>query len=132
MTTITTSNTLGIDLNPAFYTSPVVIGAGVTISNSNQYVVYRHTGATTFFTIQNDGTITGPRMFIAIGVYLAPGGSVTNAASGYIRGVKISDGAGTVVNDGNITETYTFTAGVDLHSGGSVTNGASEIGRAHV
>jgi hypothetical protein len=44
-------------------------------------------------------------MFIAIGVYLAPGGSVTNAATGYIRGVKISDGAGTVVNDGNITET---------------------------
>jgi len=44
MTTITANTTLGIDLNPAIYTSPVVIGAGVTISSSNfRYIVYRHT-----------------------------------------------------------------------------------------
>ena len=54
MTTITASTTLGIDLNPAFYTSPVVIGAGVIVSNTGYpYAVYRHSGATTFFAIEN-------------------------------------------------------------------------------
>ena len=85
MTTITASTTLGIDLNPAFYTSPVVIGAGVTVSNPGYpYAVYRHSGATTFFVIDNNGAITGG----TIGVYLAPGGSVTNAATASITGAK--------------------------------------------
>ena len=62
MTTITASTPLGIDLNPALYTSPVVIGSGVTVSNTGYpYTVYRHTGATTFFIIQNDGTILSSR-----------------------------------------------------------------------
>jgi hypothetical protein len=54
MTTITASTTIGIDLNPAIYTSPVVISAGVTVSNTGySNAVYRHTGATTFFVIDH-------------------------------------------------------------------------------
>ena len=125
MTTITASTTIGIDLNPAIYTSPVVISAGVTVSNTGySNAVYRHTGATTFFVIDNNGTIANPGG--QIGVYLAPGGSVTNAATASITGAQygviISGGAGTLVNDGSIISSV---IGVDLRSGGSVTNGTS-------
>jgi hypothetical protein len=131
MTTITASTTIGIDLNPAIYTSPVVIGAGVTVSNTGYpYAVYRHTGATTFFAIDNNGTITSGS---GIGVYLAPGGSVTNAATASITGgsygVKITGGTGTVVNNGSIAGGNN--SAVDLGSGGSVTNGASAYIRAN-
>jgi hypothetical protein len=129
MTTITASTTVGIDLNPAFYTSPVVIDAGVTVSNPGYpYAVYRHSGATTFFVIQNHGTITSVSGGV---VYLGPGGSVTNAAGASIivpqftastkDAVKVSGGAGTVVNAGSIAGGN----GVDLRSGGSVTNAAA-------
>src|ERR1700722_10892233 len=110
MTTVTQSTTIGIDLNPAFYTSPVAIGAGVTVSNPGYpYAVYRHSGATTFFVIDNNGRISAGNGGISagsgIGVYLSPGGSVTNAATGSITGgtgVKIFNSAGTVVNAGSI------------------------------
>ncbi len=92
-----------------------------------------------FFSIQNNGTIAGSAA--GVGVYLAPGGSVTNAASASITGytgVKIAGGAGTVVNHGSIggsasTGAYVYQQfGVDLLSGGSVTNtaGASITGRS--
>ena len=126
------AQTIGIDLNPAIYTSPVVIGAGVTVSNTGYpYAVYRHSGATTFFVIDNDGTIAGNTVVSgSVGVYLAPGGSVTNAATASITGaqvgVRISGGAGTVVTYGNIAGYPSGNgAGVDLRAGGSVTNGAS-------
>jgi hypothetical protein len=68
---------LGIDLNPAIYTTPVVIGAGVSVSNTGHPdAVYRHSGATMFFVIDNNVASDS-----GIGVYLAPGGSVTNAAT---------------------------------------------------
>ncbi len=119
MTTITASTTMGIDLSPASYTSPVVVGAGVAVSNPGYpYAVYRHVGATTFFIIQNDGSIVGNKF----GVYLAPGGSVTNAATASITAdkyaVKISGGAGTVVNDGNIAGTGTRGSGVGVQISG--------------
>jgi hypothetical protein len=133
MTTITASTTIGIDLNPAFYTSPVVIGAGVTVSNPGYpYAVYRHSGATTFFVIDNKGTITSST---GGGVYLGPGGSVTNEASASISAVgyavRISDSAGTVVNDGTIRSTGPTSGsllrgnGISLLRGGSVTNAAT-------
>jgi len=127
MTTISASSTIGINLNPAFYTNPVVIGAGVTITNPNYpYGVYRDPGATTFFTIQNHGTIIGSGATYGVGVYLAPGGSVTNAPSASIAGytgVKISGDAGTVVNGGSIAGGGTTSGvGVYLASGGTVTN----------
>jgi hypothetical protein len=128
VTTITSSSTIGINLNPASYTNPVVIGAGITITNPfYPNALYTSSSSTTSFIIQNDGTIDGSD----IGVYLVPGGSVTNATTGSIAGtntgVEISEGAGTVVNNGNIisvlTGGYTTTGiGVNLLSGGSVTN----------
>ena len=124
MTTITASTTIGIDLNPAIYTSPVVIGAGVTVSNAGYpYAVYRYPGATTFFIIQNDGAITSTS---GGDVYLAPGGSVINAATASIIAAKdavlITGGVGTVVNAGRIAGTG---GGIILKSGGSVTNMAA-------
>jgi Ca2+-binding RTX toxin-like protein len=124
VTTISVSGTIGISLNPALYTSPVVIDAGVTITNPNYTnAVYTDPGSTVFFTIQNHGTITGSSA--GVGVYLAPGGSVTNGVSASITGggvgVEIRGAAGTVVNDGSIAASY----GVHMYSGGSVTNAAS-------
>jgi hypothetical protein len=140
VTTISKSTTTGINLNPALYTSPVVIDAGVTITNPNYPdVVYRDLGSTVFFNIQNNGTVAGSAA--GVGVYLAPGGSVTNAVSASITGytgVKISGGAGTVVNHGSIAGLEAIGSfvylqfGVDLKSGGAVTNeaGASITGRS--
>jgi hypothetical protein len=121
MTTITASSTLGLDLNPAFYASPIVIVSGVTISNpSYPAVVYSHPGSSTFFTLENNGSI---RSTSGIGVYLFPGASITNSASGYVRGsvgIQITGGAGTVVNAGGVGGTSGV--GVSLASGGSVAN----------
>jgi hypothetical protein len=177
MTTLTLSisTTAGIALGDFEITyNPIVIAAGVSISNSGgSYAV------TAFlpFTINNYGVVSGYRSGVylsdggsvinessasisgnltgieilgvagivindgsitttagggggGIGVYLSPGGSVTNAASASItsdsgEGVLIRSGVGTVVNDGRITATYTHMAGVDLQSGGSVINAAS-------
>src|SRR5665213_2429182 len=103
MTTISASSTIGIELNPASYTSPVVIGGGVTISNHGYADgLYKAPVSTTIFTIQNDGTITASSTVSGVGVYLAPGGSVTNATTGKITGgtgVKMSGSAGgSVIN----------------------------------
>ncbi len=127
-TTISHSTTVGINLNPAIYRSPVIIETGVSITNPNYpNAVYTNPGSTTFFKIENSGTISG----VTTGIYLSPGGSVTNSASAPISGgkygVEISGGTGTVVNDGSIlgfSYNGNIGTGVDLRSGGSVTNGA--------
>ena len=121
--------TTGIELDPAFYTNPVVIEPGAVISNTNyNYAVYRDPDATTVFTIQNSGTVTGSAAAKGVGIYFAPGGTVTNTTAGVITGytgVKIAKGAGTVVNDGSILSPRGISGiGVDLLSGGSVTNAA--------
>jgi hypothetical protein len=122
MTTITASSTIGIKLNPPSFTSPVVIEAGVTISNPGYPdAVYTPSASSTFFAIQNDGTIAGAATSSGIGVYLAPGGSVTNASSASITGytgIEISGGAGEVVNDGGIT---------GVHSGVKISGGAGTV-----
>ena len=62
MTTISANNTIGLVLNTASYTDPIIIEPGVTISNSgggyggNAVFV---SGAAHLFIIQNDGTISG-------------------------------------------------------------------------
>ncbi len=151
MTTISHSTTVGIKLGPS-YTSPVLIDAGVTITNPGfPTVIYTRTSSAASYVIQNGGTISGGAGSAVIDVFLAAGGSVTNAVAGSIYalfggGVQISGGTGTVINDGSIT-TYEFGVlvqggagvvvnsgtieavgyhglgiGVELQSGGSVTN----------
>src|SRR5262249_3831771 len=133
MTTITASTTVGIDLNPASYTSPVVIAAGVTVSNpAYPYAVYAHPGATNFFVITNHGAIASGK---SGGVHLAPGGALTHAASapvtGVVGAVRIGGTvAGTVVNHGTITATGTNSTGVSLTSGTVINNGS--IGANHI
>jgi hypothetical protein len=84
MTTITASTTAGIDLNPTYFSSPVSIDAGVTVSNpAYPYAVYAHPGATNFFVIDNNGAITSSKTGA---MYLAPGGALTNATSASIVG----------------------------------------------
>ncbi len=123
MTTISVGKTLGIVLNQATYTNPVVIDAGVTVSNSLGAAITTYHGSVATFAIRNNGAISGT----TFGVYLTPGGSVTNAAGASITGasyaIYITNGAGTVVNNGNIVGAPSF--GVFLHAGGSVTNAAS-------
>jgi hypothetical protein len=64
-------------------------------------------------------------------VYLTAGGYVSNSSTGlihgYAYGIEVAGGAGSVVNDGTITNAAATGAreGVDLAAGGSVTNGAS-------
>src|SRR5665213_3353436 len=129
MTTISASSSIGINLNSAFYTSPVVIGAGVTISNPNYpNAVYTPTSSSAFFVIQNNGAIYGSASLSGDGVYLAPGGAVTNAAAASIYGSKfgvaIEGGAGTVVNAGGITGA----TGVSISGAGTVVNDGSITG----
>jgi hypothetical protein len=145
--TITASSTVGIKLNPAIDTSPVTIGTGVTITNPGYpNAAYTGAGSTTFFVVQNEGTIEGAATSSGAGVYLSPGGAVTNSAIGSITaysGIKISGGAGTVVNDSNIDSSIQTTTivgsylhtilvgtGAYLLSGGSVTNAAGASIRA--
>ncbi len=70
MTTISASTTIGINLNPALYTSPVVIGAGVTILHSKHLdAVYTDPSAPTVFTINNYGMIIGSDAASGAGVW---------------------------------------------------------------
>ncbi len=129
MTTISTSTTLGVVLNTASYSNPVVIETGVSISGPANAVFGNH-GASGYFVIQNYGVVAGSSID-GKGIYLSPGGSVTNAASGSIsgnRGVGIYGAAGTVVNQGSIGGTGDKGIGVVLNSGGLVSNAGSIIG----
>jgi hypothetical protein len=125
MTTISINKTAGVVLNPASYANPVVIEAGVTISNSSGDAV-SDLPYPAFFIIQNNGRIFGNSVS-RFGVNLTGGGSVANAASasikGYGSGIQIFGGAGTVVNDGSIASLEE--QGVYLTDGGSVSNGAA-------
>jgi hypothetical protein len=81
-------------------------------------------------TVVNYGSIAST---FDAGIKLESGGSATNATSALItggyRGVRVYGGAGTVVNFGSIVGTIagvgTYGFGVELESGGSVSNAAS-------
>ncbi len=61
MTTISHSTTVGIKLGPS-YTSPVLIDAGVDITNLlSPTVIYTRTSSAASYVIQNGGTISGSR-----------------------------------------------------------------------
>ncbi len=113
-------------LNVTIDTNPVVVAPGVTIVGPSNALFGNH-GASGYFVVENYGTIAGSKIS-GKGVYLSPGGSVTNAASASItgnRGVGIYAAAGTVVNDGSIAGTGNKGIGVNLNSGGSVSNGTA-------
>ncbi len=121
MTTIIASTTIGVNLDLPAYTSPVAIAPGVTVSNpAFPYAVYA-TLSVPPVTLQNYGTITASGR---AGVYLAPGGVVTNAAAGFIAGrnaaIEIATHGGIVVNYGRILGSR-LTA-IDLPSGGTIIN----------
>ncbi len=83
MTTITASTTAGIDLNPTYFSSPISIDAGVTVSNpAYPYAVYAHPGATNFFVIDNNGAITSSKTGA---MYLAPGGALPRVPRSSVR-----------------------------------------------
>ncbi len=105
MTTIGSSTTIGITLTSATYTNPVVVDPGVTISNPSGKGIYANS-ATGYWTIQNNGTISGAGSG-GSGIDLLGGGSVTNAAgaliAGYEEGVFVPfNQQGNVLNYGTI------------------------------
>ena len=116
MTTITASSTVGISLSSPAYTNPVVVDPGVTIYGFD-HALFANSG---YWTIQNDGTLTG---HLGDGIYLGAGGIVTNVSgariSAYSAGVGISNAAGTVINAGSIASGR---YGVYLTQGGALTN----------
>ena len=128
MTTIHNGTTLGVYLSSSTYTNPVAVEAGVVISNVSGGPGVFGSAASGFWTIQNAGSIDA-----YYGVFLFGGGSVTNTTAASIigvgHGIAMSNGAGTVVNDGNMSS-QTISYGVRLTDGGAVTNtaGASIIG----
>ncbi|HEY1258297.1 MAG TPA: hypothetical protein VGF34_03550 [Stellaceae bacterium] len=104
MTTTSNSTNIGIKLDPALYTSPSSNAASRSQTGLSLRRLPRP-GATKVSTIKNSGTITGEPLPPGVGIYLAPGGSVTNTKFGVIEGytgIKIVDGPGTVINDGSI------------------------------
>jgi hypothetical protein len=112
MTTITSSTTIGITLSSASYVSPIVVDPGVTVANG-QSAVYAASGV---WTLQNNGTISSTDRD---GVYLKAGGSVTNAASGSITGLRAGvyalTGPATIINNG-VIKGDEYGAGVDRTS----------------
>jgi len=132
MTRITTSTSVGVNLNPAFYTSPVVIDHGVTVTNPfYSSAVYSDPSYPATFVIRNRGVINGGSA--GVGIDLAAGGAVINGKPGVITGyagIAMSGGYGVVINRGAIfgsKESGTFRyrqIGVDLRAGGYVINAA--------
>ena len=125
--TISLSNTGALKSpNPATVTST----GRITVSDEDGIFG----DASAFWTLSNFGTIQDTGGSIGSGVDLVAGGTVTNAATaliaGYLQGVYISGGAGTVVNSGTIAGTGTTGSinGVHLNStSGFVDNTAGGV-----
>src|SRR5215470_10637718 len=125
MTTITASTTIGVDLTSPTFVNPVLINAGVTVSNSGDAIA----AGSGSWTLQNRGRVSGTGAY-ANGIDLAAGGVVTNFATGLITGssdgVRVVYAAGTVINYGSIAGLSVgpgyLGLGVELRSGGAITN----------
>jgi hypothetical protein len=89
-------------------------------------------------TVQNDGLIAATDQNAAsMGVSLAAGGTVTNAAGavieGYHQGIQITGApsevynAGTILADGESSQPYGGYGGVHMESGGTLTNAAGAV-----
>ncbi len=123
MSTITTSQNVGILLTAPPFTNPVTINPGVSITGvANAYGLYAASGT---WTINNAGTVA-PTNGVG-GIYLAAG-TVTNLASGVISTNVASGAGGTAIYitgaAGSIANAGRINAGVLLNAGGVVTNSA--------
>ena len=78
MTTITTNSTTGIVLTSPSYANPVVVDAGVTISNIGGNAISADTGT---WTVQNGGSIATNTATV-VGIGLGAGGAITNQTGG--------------------------------------------------
>ncbi len=113
--------------NPATVTSTGLIDVNTTISS---YVGLFGVGGYAW-TVTNLGTVESVG-YQGIGIDLVSGGSITNGAissttaliQGRRFGIVITGTAGTVANYGTIETPGTFSYGVFLTAGGSVTNGS--------
>jgi len=116
-----------ISLNPATDDPTYVTG---TISAPVATALYAPSGAT--WTITNTGSISAPNPG-GIGVNVSSTGTLINGpssgGSGYILGgsggVLFSSAVGTVVNFGKIEAAGDYSYGVDLTTGGAITNGST-------
>ena len=124
MTTITVSRSIGIDLNPATYTSPVTIDAGVTRLGSRLFRCLPASGrdhAVRHRQRRQDHLQHRRRRLSRArrrGHQRATGASIV----GYTYAITIAGGLGTVVNSGSIAATGANGFGIDLAAGGSVSN----------
>src|SRR5258708_17833301 len=118
-------NNGAISLNPATDDPTYVTG---TISAPGATALLAPSGAT--WTITNTGSILAPNSG-GIGVRVNSTGTVingpTSGGSGYILGgsdgVLFNGNAGTVANFGTIKAVGGYSYGVNLNTGGAVTNG---------
>jgi hypothetical protein len=111
--------------------NPSTMTAGSLVENSSTSAyggdaVFGKSG--TAWTLTNYGALLGTLSTISsTGIYLASGGLVTNAQSGYVEGayngVEVGGASGSVANLGTVSALSAY--GVRLQSGGSVTNGAT-------
>jgi hypothetical protein len=110
----------GIYANTSFPTASVVNFGIVTAGTSGTAIKFADTGY-----LLNAGTIEGAASYPGTGVYLADGGTVTNAKAGLITAYRIAvhgvDVAATVDNAGTIAGQE---IGVRLSGGGLVNNEA--------
>ncbi|MDR3473758.1 MAG: Ig-like domain-containing protein [Devosia sp.] len=111
----------GGSLTNAFGGTIAGTGTAGTLNTGSGIYIAGATGA-----VANYGTITGNNHR---GIFIKGGGSVMNAAGGYIGGVSegvyFQSVAGTVTNAGSINATGTNGCGVYLEGSGSMTNTAT-------
>ncbi len=129
MTTITASTSLGIVIagtNAASYSNPIVVSNGITITREISGPADAFAAYAGVWTLVNGGAI--PAANKNTGVYLANGGTITNANGATISGqiaVAILGAAGSVDNAGTIAGSTLAGYGITLQAGGAITNEAS-------
>ena len=111
-------------------------GGGVT-NVSGASIVDHGRGASVYITGAT-GTVTNAGSISAVfdGVFIADGGSLSNAASGSITaqniGVFFKNRAGTLINAGRISGTGTQGTGIYLGANGSITNTSTGTITGHI
>ncbi|MBV9113478.1 MAG: hypothetical protein JOY67_11725, partial [Hyphomicrobiales bacterium] len=106
----------------------VVLRAGGTVTNASNASISSSGNTAGIYIAGAIGTVTNAGTISAVyhGIFMAAGGSVSNAISGSIsgqhNGIIFRNQAGTVTNSGNVSGTGPGGTGVYLQSNGAVTN----------